>query len=244
MCVVVACPARTRSASAGHVLLTHVAGVRSFWVPRCGPAHILDTFALSRRHTPCPRHGNASGRATRCASVRPRAAAWMPRATWPFPQPHCALPVYLSCRIASLTHQSHATVLCQGEQSRRHRSFAAQPPSSLSTPSRRVPPRPHLLLHSVNTSAPSPGHQTTPSLPRRGCSGRGRVAPARAPGEAASGSTFSHNRSRVSPLASLAPHPAISGQEPPPVSSWTPAGTTLRAASSFQGDLCKGRVCL
>jgi hypothetical protein len=171
MCVAVACPARTRSASAGHVLLTHVAGVRSFWVPRCGPAHILDTFALSRRHTPCPRHGNASGRATRCASVRPRAAACMSRATWPFPPPllpPTRLPV-LPNRLAPLVPARYHVLRVPNweDQSRRAPSLPpARPHPFRSGP---LPSRPVFL----SSSLPEPRHAVA-GLPGQALAGHRR----------------------------------------------------------------------
>jgi hypothetical protein len=158
----------------------------------------------------------------------------------------------LKASAATSSMSSICAPLAQLVFPRRRSTFAAATrprqvgakPIRLSCPPCHIPSVLHLPPVILNTAAPSPSHWTTPSPPRRGCSGRGRAAPVRAPGEAASGPTFSHNRSRVSPLASLAPHPVISGQEPPPVSSWPPAGTTLRAANSSQGDLCKGRACL
>jgi hypothetical protein len=98
MCVAIARPARaicqrrSRAAHARHRCT--VIPCSSLWT-RSHPGNLGPLKTSYAAPTPRGRVGPSR------ASVRPRAAVCMLRATWPFPQPHCALSIYLSCRIAS-----------------------------------------------------------------------------------------------------------------------------------------------
>jgi hypothetical protein len=109
---------------------------------------------------------------------------------------------------------SHAS---SSAQARAHRHRSAVLPPSAALPGKAAPrplrARAHTPCSSLNTTAPSPGSRTVPSLPRHGCGGQDRAVPVQAPGEAASGPTFANNRSRVSPRSFLASSPVYPGDD-------------------------------
>jgi hypothetical protein len=167
-----------------------------------------------------PTHGNGSGRATRRASVHPRAAASMQRTTWPLPQPFTPYPS--TGRAASPRSAGPCSVSrAPGPELGRAEPSRARPPPSCHRQEAlsRAKPRPTavvlLPLALLNPAASPPVRLDAPSPACRGCSGLAPSSSPPAPGKAAPGPIFGKNRSRVSSLTFLDPRPAKSGAHRP-----------------------------
>jgi hypothetical protein len=190
-----------------------------------------------------PTHGNGPGRATRRATVRPRAAASMQRPTWPLPQSFAPYP-YTGRAASPRSARPCSVSRAPGPEPGRAEPSRARPPPTVAATAAssgytRI--RRPLLLFSPPATIPVAG--APPGRETRRHAGLQRAQPCCGSLPAASPAWFAPQIDACEPPKysgqPLRPSPAATGRQSRRRQGPVRPGVTLQERRYFQGDLCK-----